>query len=557
MKKDDKLSFLPETEDGKVDLNEMTDSEILEVVVEKGSERKACRYLGVARTTFQERHKLARLRFYRERKALQAINIERPATGVKHVIYTSAQDATVPHQGFLLNLKAYAQHLGADLMISGFTYSKRLFEEHSKHHASFHQDIRPYLMNERVHIDGKIALCGEMNTLPTAVDPLSGYDVYTKQMWGVFPHAKVRLKSIPTMKSDPAKQIMTTGTCTRTNYIPKNAGIKASFHHVIGAVIISIDSEGDFFIRHLLAEDSADGAFYDLDHRVSHGQVTTGNRVEAINWGDIHREKLDPTVAASCWGYDPTGEGRKLTHGDLLKRGLSTTIIDALKPRYQFMHDTHDFSARNHHNIRDFHFIYKQFCHGQDSVEADFNKSANFLHNTKRDFCKSVAVESNHDLAIEKWLKVPDAYANDPINAEFFLEAQARKMRSIRLAENKFSIFEWSLKRNQDYDLSDIVFLREDDSFLIAGDIECGNHGHLGANGARGTPKSYARMGGRSNTGHTHSPEIIGGSYVSGVSGVLDMGYNSGLSSWAHAHIFTYPNGKRVIITMRGSKWRA
>jgi hypothetical protein len=94
------------------------------------------------------------------------------------------------------------------------------------------------------------------------------------------------------------------------------------------------------------------------------------------------------------------------------------------------------------------------------------------------------------------------------------------------------------------------VFVSEDNSFTICGNIECGMHGHLGANGARPSPTQFARAGAKSNTGHTHSPAILDGAYVAGVSGSLDMGYNKGLSSWAPAHIVTYPNGKRTILTM-------
>jgi len=37
----------------------------------------------------------------------------------------------------------------------------------------------------------------------------------------------------------------------------------------------------------------------------------------------------------------------------------------------------------------------------------------------------------------------------------------------------------------------------------------------------------------------------------------LYQGGNRGLSSWAHAHILTYPNGTRTILTMMGDRWHA
>ena len=101
-----------------------------------------------------------------------------------------------------------------------------------------------------------------------------------------------------------------------------------------------------------------------------------------------------------------------------------------------------------------------------------------------------------------------------------------------------------------------VQFLNEDESFVDL-KIEYGIHGHEGPNGARGTSGNLARMGRRINRGHSHSAEIFEGVYTGGLSGENDQGYNKGPSSWSPSHIITYANGKRAIITMRGTKWRA
>jgi hypothetical protein len=93
----------------------------------------------------------------------------------------------------------------------------------------------------------------------------------------------------------------------------------------------------------------------------------------------------------------------------------------------------------------------------------------------------------------------------------------------------------------------------EDESLKISG-IECGMHGHLGPNGARGNPRNLRTVG-KANTGHTHSAGIVEGVYTAGVLGNLDMEYNKGPSSWSHSSILTYANGKRTIITHRAGKW--
>jgi hypothetical protein len=69
------------------------------------------------------------------------------------------------------------------------------------------------------------------------------------------------------------------GACTVPNYIEKKAGLKAEFHHQIGATIVELDSAGRLFCRQIGA--ATDGSFQDLDAVVRAGQVTFGHRVEA------------------------------------------------------------------------------------------------------------------------------------------------------------------------------------------------------------------------------------------------------------------------------------
>lgn len=105
------------------------------------------------------------------------------------------------------------------------------------------------------------------------------------------------------------------------------------------------------------------------------------------------------------------------------------------------------------------------------------------------------------------------------------------------------------------------VFLHEDDSYVICpdehGGIECGQHGDLGPNGSRGNIKTFARLGRRTNIGHSHSAGICDGAYQAGTCGELSPDWTHGPSSWSHSHIVTYPNGKRAIITMWNGRWRA
>ncbi len=529
-------------------------------VAKAGGQRKFSQKHGCKRTTLQNYLKKAATAKFRSRPVKEVYE-EKVTSGVRRFILTSAQDSTLIHEPFLLNLEAYAQWFTdrgdpCDIMVAGFTYNKSLFEDHTKRTPLWPERIHQYMQWERVRLGDKVDFCAEMNTRPTAPDPLSGFETYTQQRWGVFPHAKVQLKSVPTMRDEPAKIIMTTGTISMPNYVPLRAGIKAQFHHIIGAVLVEVDADGTFFCRHLLGEE--DGSFYDLDRHVTSGEITEENRVLAMNWGDLHVAQIDPVACGTSFGIAPT-EGRDPKTGERLWVSYpGRSVLDTLRPHEQYFHDVSDFQARNHHNIRDPHLQYELYQSDRDSVENEMNEVGWFINATSRSWCTTLIVDSNHDCALVRWLKEAD-YKTDPANALFFLKCQTAIYQAIHDRDRDFSIFEQVVRWN--FKLPGVKFLKTDESHLIGsssgfpGGPEGGLHGHNGANGGKGSGKAFAKMGRKSNTGHTHSAAILDGNCTSGTKSKLFMGYNNGLSSWSHSDIATYLNQKRAILTMCNGKW--
>jgi hypothetical protein len=508
-----------------------------------GSQRKAAKAVGIPRSTIQEM--LKREDTFKTAAPAKAVVVPTPKRKTRRFIFSAAQNGTEVHEQFLTNLEAYAEYLDASLHIAGFTYNKRLFEENRKDDPKqwYHPRIKPYLTDRQFDLGASLVFCGNMNTLPTAVSPLSGFETYTRGRTGIFPHAKIQFVSVPTLKDSEPKFITTTGAVTLPNYVQKRAGIKAHFHHVNGAVLVEIDSDGDWFLRHLNAED--DGSFQDLTRYVKNGKVTDGHAVEAIVWGDLHTEEADPDVLWGSFGIDSLGQ---------VHRG--ECMLDWLAPRYQFIHDVTDFRPRNHHSIKDPLSRLKMNYWGREEVDRELDEVAELLTNISRPGTRTVVVESNHDLALLRWLKEADWRA-DPANAKFMLEAQLECVRAVQRGEEDFSPLEWALRRKKDFDTKgEIEFLRQDQSFTVKG-IECGMHGHLGVNGARATPRQFTKLGPKCFTGHTHTAGILDGVYTVGTSSKLDMGYNHGPSSWSHTHGIIYPSGKRALVTLRGDKWCA
>jgi hypothetical protein len=463
--------------------------------------------------------------------SFQTIKVARPKRGVKRYIYTSAQNEAPVDTRFWKNLSVFAQHCGAELGVIGYSYNPCVGNTANRHFA---EEIAPYIISGRIDIANKLLVCAEINISPTAVQPLSGFETYTREKWGVFGHPRVALQSVPTGFDQKTKQIMTTGCVTLPNYIYSKAGMKAEFHHVIGALLVEVDDDGDVFCRHLIAD--ADGNFQDLNTIVKDGRVlASAYRVAAITWGDIHVEQLDPLVDKGCFS--------------------AKGMLDVLDPEYQFFHDIIDFTARNSHNADDPHHRFKMWVSETERVDKVFERARKFLARTRRPSTTGYVVESNHDYQLMRWLKRGD-YKNDPANSQFFLQCQSAVYAALARKDNEFSIFAWALAS------PDAEFIPETKSFKIFNDkgrgIECALHGHKGANGAKGQLYTFAKMGSKANVGHTHSAAIYEGIYQAGTSSKLDLEYNrGGLSSWNHAHIVTYLNGKRTIITMCGEKWRA
>jgi hypothetical protein len=453
----------------------------------------------------------------------------------KRYVFTCAQNNTYVHKDFLRSLHTFCKANSAELIVSTVSYNKSGFQNSTKDNDSLWYDpeIVPFIRNESLQVAQGLIFCGELDILPTAVDPLSGFGSYVQNCSGIVPHTKVRMESLPRMKGEHARFLYTTGSVTQRNYIQRTAGQKAEFHHVFGALYVEIDDDGDWFARQLIA--SEDGSFYDLSERYTPSGVSTDN-VASIVWGDIHIEKMDNDVAYTSWFSE-------------------NCILDVLQPDTQFIHDLTDFSRRNHHNINDPHFLVKEYVNRPFSaVEHDMTMCGIFLSTIGRLWCQTVIVESNHDQALLRWLKTGDV-RQDPENAYFWHLANAEVLKNIHARNDEFNVFEWAATRNCP-DLQDAIFLQEDDSYTVCG-IEHSMHGHRGPNGARGNPRGFKAIGKKVNIGHMHSAGIHDGVYVAGVSANLDMGYNKGPSSWSHSHIVTYKNGKRAIITLRGKKWKA
>src|SRR3569623_994691 len=322
-----------------------TQARYIDAINKHGGIRAAARAEGVVMSAISQ--SIAQLRRKGEKRGVAAT--ARRDT-VRRWLLTAAQDDTPVDAAFWHNLSAYAADVGATIMVGGFTYQKGLIEAHASRSAVFNETVRPFLIHDNV-MCGPLLFAAKMNILPTATRPFSGLETYSRGAWAVFPHAKTQFCSVPALPGGRPAQVMTTGACTVPNYIEKKAGLKAEFHHTIGAVIVEVDDEDRMFCRQIGA--AADGSFQDLDALVRGGRVTRGNRIEALTAGDLHIEKADPEVYLTSFGYDIAAQ----------QVVSESSLIHTLRPRHLVWHDLLDFMARNHHRRGDHHFAFRMQSH--------------------------------------------------------------------------------------------------------------------------------------------------------------------------------------------------
>jgi|CXWL01.1.fsa_nt_gi hypothetical protein len=465
--------------------------------------------------------------------------------GQRVLLLTAAQDETPLHDGFWANLQAYAAARDAEIFVGGFTYQKGLFEDHSVRAGVYADAIVPLLRPAEIRLAPRLLWCGQANVLPTAANPLAGWETHGGESDIVLPHAKIALTSAPTRPGCAGKIAFSTGVVTRPNYVRRNAGMKAEWHHTIGFAIAEIGADGWHYVRTVSAE--GDGSFNDLDWRAENGVATHSHAVEAIVWGDIHHEKIEPAMSRIGWGIDPDG---------LPTEVLGEAMVDALRPAHQVFHDLIDFAPRNHHNRADPVFLTSRHAARAESVEAEIAAAGRWLAAASRPFARTVVVNSNHDEALLKWLRSPDGRM-DPANADYWHRLNGRWHTAARAGAADWHPFERELRAAAPG--LKFKFVRMGESHIIgagAAAIECGLHGHIGPRGARGSLAAFARVAPRVCVGHVHAPGIREGAWAAGVNSRLALGYNHGPGDWAWADIVIQKSGKRQLVIKTKDGWR-
>jgi hypothetical protein len=530
-----------------------TESKLRESIVASfnknaGNVSAVSRELGCSRSTV--RRNIAKAGFKGKpvaggKQRAEAVKHSLPTDGkIKRYILTSAQNNTHVHEVFWANLQAMAKHYDAEILVGTFSYNQNNFgklavkrgtKKPHEYDLWFDPAIEPYLKtsDHKRQLAPGLIWCGNMNILPTEDNPISGLETYEGANSVIFPHTKIEMRSIATTPDLPVKMIYTTGTCTLMNYLQKKLGIKAEHHHRYAFLLVEVDSEGNWWARQVAARKNG-RQIQDLNVLVADGEVIdTDAKVEAVTYGDLHATNSQPEIVDA-----------------------SLKMLDELQPKHQIIHDLFEGLSVNPH-LRKYKAIHEKFTawlRGLHRVDEEIRQTRAVLERYLRPWCKTVIPDANHDRSwFKRWLREYD-YRVDPPNTELFLRMQQfmySELRAGKLAKN-VNLVKYAMEQEAGMKPGEVLFLLPDEAYEVK-EVECGMHGHLGPDGAFGSPSNLAKIGKKATTAHTHSTGIYHGLYVAGTSSKLTTGwdYTSGPSSWSHSHVIEYPNGQRAIVTMK------
>ena len=358
---------------------------------------------------------------------------------------------------------------------------------------------------------------------PEQVLPLTGLSRFGKKESSIIlASPKQMLLSIPKKKESLPHIILSTGTICEPEYNHTKMGRMAAQDNVVGGIIVEIRDKNIFHVRHIRSD--KDGGFQDLDCYYK------GNSVKK--------------VPAECISIEPHYGVEDDTAIQSVKE-----IVKLTQCKRILFHDILDCRSVNPHEQKSTSMKYYR-PEKQRTLENELNHLKAKLIEWNKEFPKLElkVVASNHEQFIRRYLESGDFIA-DTHNAYLSCEL----LQSILRRENPI---EYYLKSRKDEKIKNLVFFKDGESFSING-IELNVHGHMGANGSRGSSVALENINGKSTSGHTHAPQIFRDVYVTGCACKLQQDYNSkSASSWLHGAVVQYQNGNRQLIIIIDGKWK-
>lgn len=365
----------------------------------------------------------------------------------------------------------------------------------------------------------------------------------------IFASPKQTLRSIPDKYGKFPRMQMSPGAITRPNYIVKKfkrtkRRLMAENDHLIGAIIV--EKEGDYFYARQ-TQRGEKGSFIDWGVQYHKDGTASVLNPESFVMGDLHsKKKCVPTF--ELWL-------------ELIKTWKTKAIV----------HDIYDSASQNPHEMHKPISAMVSMLEGDTSTPDEI---ATLVKDLER--IRSVAVEtfipdSNHDDMLARsfdngaiW-KIPqnaflgsllmpmavlhqmrDEYTEDQISGLVQEKLNISKEVLYRMYPNlckPYSLLQFACELYGLKSGKDLIWGRLESSYK-SGEFELADHGHKGANGAKGSANTFRQSFPKYIHGHTHTEYQLNFIASVGHSTAGARYAKGGLSGWTKSSAIVYGSGQ-------------
>jgi hypothetical protein len=443
------------------------------------------------------------------------------------IMVTAAQNKTIANRPMYENMQAYGKFMESEfgkksqIVIIPSRYrnpTSPVEAEKKKVDMWWDSSVVPDIYYNKL-LFGDVMISATSRIRPTANMPLSGYESLASDNHLIIGHPRLHLKVMPRFRNDDLRIMCTSGYVTRKNYSDSKAGDKGFVHHSYGFVVIEKKPDGTCYPPRIVKVKD-DGSFIDYKYSVSDGDVAVIDEAAAYVWGDIHHRELNKH-----------------------KYKASMKLTKELNPEKTVFHDLFDGSTVNPHEKDDLFIRKLKITQGLHIVDEEVEESLKFLKKFSKKYKGDIyVVQSNHDDFLDRYINKQN-WKNDLHNSGAYLKyAAIQQSTDLREYGNIYGAIISERFKGK------IVYVRNNESLKVQS-YQCGYHGDHGVNGARGSITSFKRLNTKMIHGHGHTPIMMDGVTMVGVSCNLWQYYNSkGLSSWAYADSIIHKNGKNQLI---------
>jgi hypothetical protein len=457
-------------------------------------------------------------------------------SGTVRYLFTAAQNGTPVQPKVWAALMHAREYYDAHLSVIQLRYKNPTsqFSKSQENAEVWDPVTAPYWLNQRMTLNKNLTCAGDIKVIPTATSPLSGFEGLTGGESLILGHTRYQFTTVPVTSGKMAKILTTTGACTEPNYSNSRAGAGGEFHHCFGAVLVELDKNGIFYLRHLNFTD--EGVCTDLDKMFTPDGVQDAPPPEAMILGDTHVAVTDTRVDRATFG----------------KGGL----VDRYKPKRIVWHDVFDGQSVNPHEAGDPFVEQALATDDRDNVKAEVDQAVDHVAKRTPKGAQSFIVSSNHDDFLRRWIVKSDWKILATKNRAFYLRMAAVMVEGATTVDGMAhypSPFPYCIAQRK---FTNIRCLSLGESLVIE-KTQCGYHGHKGPNGARGSIKNMSRIGDKVAIAHGHGPGANGGARQVGHNAKQSQPYTLGSpTSWMHTDLLIYKGVKSQLITIIAGKHR-